>query len=240
MSDVVTANGQIGWIGGNGRPDLAAEHSIAAGSYKHRKPQLVTDCNACVKQAKEHKVRIRVWPIEPKDIRFVGFCDSSFDFSGERHQQGWLVGLTNLFLNDDRSAPVSIAHWRSRKLPRKAVSPQLVETYAASYCCADLCWLRCLLYSTMYADYDIVTQRPKHFLPVDQRATVLRSDRPEIIDSEVMIMSDSKGLFDALNNEYTQDDKKSAVDMPIIEAMMKGIWKAPMDPPQLESCGRPH
>ena len=73
MGHVVTANGQIGWIGGIGRPDLAAGHSIIAGAYKYRKPQLVSDCNACVKQAKDHPVRLRVWPIEPKDIRFVGF-----------------------------------------------------------------------------------------------------------------------------------------------------------------------
>ena len=33
MSEVVTSNGKIGWVGGNGRPDLAAGHSIIAGQY---------------------------------------------------------------------------------------------------------------------------------------------------------------------------------------------------------------
>ena len=33
-------------------------------------------------------------------------------------------------------------------------------------------------------------------------------------------MSDSKGLYDSLNNELPQDDKKSAVEMPIIEEIM--------------------
>ena len=35
------------------------------------------------------------------------------------------------------------------------------------------------------------------------------------------MLSDSKGLYDALNNELPQDDKKSAVEMPIIEQMLR-------------------
>ena len=43
----------------------------------------------------------------------------------------------------------------------------------------------------------------------------------EVQDPEVTVISDSKGLYDALNNELPQDDKKSAVEMPIIEQMLK-------------------
>ena len=99
MSQVMTVNGKIGWIGGNGRPDLAAGHSIIAGDYKTKSPQLVASCNHCVKQAIEHKIELTVWPIPLAEIRFVGFCDSSFDFKGERHQQGWINGFTNKSLN---------------------------------------------------------------------------------------------------------------------------------------------
>ena len=49
MSEVVSCNGKIGWIGTNGRPDLAAGHSIIAGDYKHKSPQLISSCNDCVK-----------------------------------------------------------------------------------------------------------------------------------------------------------------------------------------------
>ena len=220
MSQVMTVNGKIGWIGGNGRPDLAAGHSIIAGDYRTKSPQLVALCNRCVKQANEHKIELTVWPIPLAELRFVGFCDSSFDFKGERHQQGWINGFTNKYLNDNRRAPVSIAAWKSRKLSRKAGSPQLVETYAASGCCAELHWLRCMFYSSAFSDYDIVTQRPKHIAAPGSEPAVLRTDREEIIDPEVSILSDSKGLYDALNNELPQDDKKSAVEMPIIEAML--------------------
>ena len=36
ISKVISANGQIGWLGSNGRPVCAAAHSIIAGEYKTR------------------------------------------------------------------------------------------------------------------------------------------------------------------------------------------------------------
>ena len=93
MSKVVSLNGRIGWAGGNGKPELSAGHCIIAGGYKTRSPDLVTQCNACVKQAREHQYKFRVWSIPIADLRIVDFADSSFDFKGERHQQGWLTEL---------------------------------------------------------------------------------------------------------------------------------------------------
>jgi len=190
LTRVKGSNGQIGWLGGNGRPDLAAGHSIIAGGYKDESPLLIGQCNQCVKQAQAHKIAIRVWSIPIQDLRLVTFCDSSFDFKGERHQQGWLTGYTNRSLNANEKAPVSLALWRSRKLPRKAGSPQLVETYAASYACADTCWVRCLLCSMLYSDYDISLQRPRHFGPRSIEPTVSRTDRGSVKDPEVSLLSE--------------------------------------------------
>ena len=36
MKQVESCNGKIGWLGGNGRPDVAAGHSIIAGQKKRR------------------------------------------------------------------------------------------------------------------------------------------------------------------------------------------------------------
>ena len=36
MSKVISNNGQVGWLGSNGRPDVAAGHSIIAASAKTR------------------------------------------------------------------------------------------------------------------------------------------------------------------------------------------------------------
>ena len=170
MSEVVSSNGKIGWVGGNGRPDLVAGHSTIAGQYKDNSTSLITQCNSCVKQAKEHNVVMKVWSIPPQILRLVCFCDSSFDFSGVRHQQGWIIGFTNTSLNLNERAPVTIVAWKSRKLARKAGSPQLVETYAASHACAETNWVKCILYSVMYSDYDIMTQRQKAFCAFDSTA----------------------------------------------------------------------
>ena len=49
---------------------------------------------------------------------------------------------------------------------------------------------------------------------------MVRTDRPNIRDPFASVLSDSKGLYDAMNNELPQDDKKSATETPIIEEML--------------------
>ena len=94
------------------------------------------------------------------ELRWTTFTDSGFD-TGERqrHQQGWLVCATNKYFNQERSAPVSVLHWRSRKLTRKAGSPQLEETYAASSAVVEMTWIKALWESMTRKDFDILTQR---------------------------------------------------------------------------------
>ena len=84
----------------------------------------------------------------------------------------------------------------------------MVETYAASYASAETNWIRCLLLSILFGDFDIMTQRPRHFPAIEDQPIVLRTDRPEVIDPDVSLLSDSKGLYDALNNELPQGDKE--------------------------------
>ena len=56
---------------------------------------------------------------------------------------------------------MSVLHWRSRKLTRKAGSPQLVETYAASSAVVEMTWIKALWESMTWRDFDILwpTQR---------------------------------------------------------------------------------
>lgn len=73
MSEVASVNGKTGWLGANGRPDLAVGHSIIAGQYRDKLPSLVAQSNQFVKQAQDHVVKLRVWPIPPQDIRLDPF-----------------------------------------------------------------------------------------------------------------------------------------------------------------------
>ena len=111
------------WVGCRqlGRPDMAAPHSIIPSGYHRISPQLISEVNAAVKQCHAVPITNTIWPIPFAELRWTTFTDSGFD-TGERQrdQQGWLVCATNKYFSQERSAPVSVLHWRSRKLTRKA------------------------------------------------------------------------------------------------------------------------
>ena len=47
------------------------------------------------------------------------------------------------------------------------------------------------------------------------------NENPAYYDPESTLVMDSKGLFDALDNDLPQDDRKSALEVPIIEEFMR-------------------
>ena len=49
---------------------------------------------------------------------------------------------------------------------------------------------------------------------------VIRNENPAYYDPESTLVMDSKGLFDALDNDLPQDDRQSALEVPIIEEFM--------------------
>ena len=46
---------------------------------------------------------------------------------------------------------------------------------------------------------------------------VIRNENPACYDPENTLVMDSKGSFDALDNDLLQDDRKSDLEVPIIE-----------------------
>ena len=50
---------------------------------------------------------------------------------------------------------------------------------------------------------------------------VIRNENPAYYDLQSTLVMDSKGLFDALDNDLPQDDRKSALEVPIIEEFMR-------------------
>ena len=183
------------WVGWHQQQDMAAPHSIIPSGYGRRSPQLISEVNAAVKQCHAVPITVTIWPFPFAELRWTTFTDSGFD-TGERqrHQQGWSVCATNKYFNQERSAPVSVLHWQSRKLTGKAGSPQLVETYAASSAVVEMTWIKAL------------------WMP-----HVIRNENPAYYDPESTLVMDSKGLFDALDNDLPQDDRKSALEVLIIE-----------------------
>ena len=115
LTNVKGVNGGLGWLASTARPDMAAPHSIIPSGYDRRSTQLISEVNAAVKQCHAVPTTITIWPIPFAELRWTTFTDSSFD-TGERHrhQQGRLVCATNKYFNQERSAPVSVLHWKSK------------------------------------------------------------------------------------------------------------------------------
>ena len=139
---------------------MTAPHSSVPSGYNRKSPQLISDVNAAVKQCHAVPITITIWPIPFAELRWTTFTNSGFG-TGERqrHQQGWLVCAANKCFCRERTAPVSVLHWESRKLTRKAGSPQLVETYAASSAVVEMTWIKTLWESMTWRNFDIHTQR---------------------------------------------------------------------------------
>ena len=130
---------------------------------------------------------------------------------------------TNDYFNRGVRAPVGLTHWRSRKLARVAGSPQLVGTYAASSAVVEMAWVKALWESMTWTDYDLILQRRRSQLPVSQIKPVVRSACPVFADPEAILVVDSKGLHDALDNDLPQDDRRSALEVPTIEEFPHSI-----------------
>jgi len=219
--------GGINWLAGTGRPDLSAAASIIPAGYKDMKTKLVSDCNAAVRQAKRLQASIKIWPIPAEERRVAVLVDSSTDTSGnQRHQKGYLICITNTYLHNSRLAPMSLVHWRSTKHTRKASSPQLCETYAASDGLTEGVSMKALLESMTWTDFDIISQRRRSRPLKDPSPQVLKTDRDGYHDPELMLVTDSKGLYDSLASDCVCEDKKSALEAPIIAEFLH------------RSCGR--
>ena len=176
-----------------------------------------------MKQCHAVPITITIWPIPFAELRRTTLTGSGFDMGErQRHQQGWLVCASNKYFNSERTAPVSVLHWRSRKLTRKAGSPQLVETYAASSAVVEMTWIKALWEAMTWRDFDILTKRRSSRPFKSLMPHVIRNEKtPTYYDPESTLVMDSKGLFAALDNDLPQDDRKSALEVPIIEELMR-------------------
>ena len=72
-----------------------------------------------------------------------------------------------------------------------------------------------------WRDFDILTQRSSSRPLKTVMPHVIRNENPDYYDPESTLVMDSKGFFDALDNDLPQDDRKSALEVLIIEEFMR-------------------
>ena len=65
---------------------------------------------------------------------------------------------------------------------------------------------------------------------------VILNENPNYYDPNNTLVMDSKGLFDALDNDLPQDDRKSALEVPIIEEFMRSAMCRPRRCPHNRNC----
>ena len=131
-------------------------------SFHHHHDLAHSICRATLDNI--HGLKFRHWRETAAPTRLVGVCYK------QRFQP--------------RSAPVSVLHWRSRKLTRKAGSPQLVETYAASSAVVEMTWIKALWESMTWRDFDILTQRRSSRPRKTMMPHVIRNENPAYYDPE--------------------------------------------------------
>ena len=222
LTNVKGVNGGLGWLASKARPDMAAPHLIIPSGYDRRSPQLISEVNTAVKQCHAVPNTITIWPIPFAELRWTTFTDAGFD-TGERqrHQQGWFVCATTKYFNQERSAPVSVLHWRSRKLTRKAGESTVGRNLCSKFSIVEMTWIKALRESMTWKDFDILTQRRSSRPLKTKMPHVTRNENPAYDDPDSTLVMDSKGLFYALDNDLPQDDRKSALEVPIIEEFMR-------------------
>ena len=69
-------------------------------------------------------------------------------------------------------------------------------------------WIPALWESMTWRDFDILTQRRSSRPLKTMMPHVIRNENPAYYDPESTPVMDSKGLFDALDNDLPQDDRK--------------------------------
>ena len=108
---------------------------------------------------------------------------------------------------------MTVLQWRSRTFTRKAGSPQLVETCAASSAVVEMSLIKSLLESVTWRDVDILTQRRSSRHIKNLMPHVIHNENSNYYDPESTLVMDSNGLFDALDNDLPHDDRKSPLEV---------------------------
>ena len=96
-----------------------------------------------------------------------------------------------------------------------------METFAASSAVVEMTWSKALWESMTWRDFDILTLRRSSQPLRTLMPHVIRNENPAYYDPESTLVIDSKGLFEALDNDLPQDVRKSALEVPIIEEFVR-------------------
>ena len=144
--NIGTLVGQLGWITGQIRPDLAFELCQLSSILNHSKVDDILKANKLLLKAKSENILLRFGLLDPiENFKIVCCNDTSLGNLKDAGSQGGfiicLVGENNV------SSPTM---WKSKTLPRLVKSAMAVETLIPVKAAETCFWLANLLIKMLY------------------------------------------------------------------------------------------
>ena len=138
--------GQLGWVAGQTRPDLAFEVCQLSSSINHSTVNDLIKANKLLAKAKNENVSIRLGlPGSPYDFKIIAYNDSSLGNLNDGGSQGGFI----IYLVDENNICSPIM-WRSKKLRRVVKSAMAAETLIQVDSAEASYWLATLLSEMLY------------------------------------------------------------------------------------------
>ena len=138
--------GQLGWVAGQTRPDLAFEVCQLSSSINHSTVNDLIKANKLLAKAKNENVSIRLGlPGSPYDFKIIAYNDSSLGNLNDGGSQGRFI----IYLVDKNNICSPIM-WRSKKLRRVVKSAMAAETLIQVDSAEASYWLATLLREMLY------------------------------------------------------------------------------------------
>ena len=185
--------GQLGWAGGQTRPDIAFDCCELSSSVKHATIEDLLRANKVLSRAKSEPVVLTF-----KDMRdlstakFVCFNDSSFGNLCDGGSQGSYV----IFL-EGQNGNCSPLMWQSKKLRRVVRSTMAAETLSLVEAAEACFWLSGILKEILLDSQD----RPPQY--------------------SIECRTDSHQLYDAVYSIRPVSDKRLRIDVAVLKEMIE-------------------
>ena len=207
--------GALQWPTTQGMPMLAASMSIQAGELSGAKVRLLLELNKTLRFGKANSdvnLKFMAKKQEPDacfdDLVLVCYADAAFCVRSDKTSQGgYIIVACDSSVLQGNKVPGSIVGWRSFKLPRVCRSSLAAECQACSTALEELMMSKLFL---------VILKNP---------CRSLRECRHFLQKDECAMVTDCKGLYDAVQRETIQQatDKRVAIEGLLIKDMLKDL-----------------
>ena len=207
--------GALQWPATQGLPMLAASMSIQAGELAGAKIKELTELNKTLRFGKAHAdVNLKFLATSTSQsfgldgLTIVCYADAAFCVRSDKTSQGGYVLMAcDASVLKGKKVPASIVGWRSFKLPRVCRSSLAAECQACSTALEELMMAKLFLQ---------LLKNP---------CSSLREARDQLHGEECAMVTDCKGLFDAVKRETVQQatDKRVAIEGLLIKDMLRDL-----------------